>query len=211
MPGIRRHKKRFYKKSKSSNAIVPRSVFKLNSVIGIKTSYDDVQLVQASGVDTFRGYYVNLNACSNDTAYKNAFDQYKIWMVKTEFMPMCNSVVLGTLAQTNAGELVTAVDLDDNTSTVGSVLRSYNNAKVSSPYKKHVHKYKPRIAIAAYSGTFTSYANQSSWIDTASDQVQHYGVKAVLTDSTGGGLTATTEIAAYKVRHTLWILFRNTK
>jgi hypothetical protein len=114
----------------------------------------------------------------NVAEFTTLFDQYRINYVVLKFM-------CGTL-ETNSTDNATmtiACDYDDgNAPTNVSDLFQYDNCKIYS-YGKDINvKLKPRIAMAAYGGAFTSYANAGGmWLDVASPAVEYYGVKACLT------------------------------
>jgi len=65
---------------------------------------------------------------------------------------------------------------------------SYENAETKRGFEKQVRVFRPRIAMAAYSGSvFTSFANMTNvWLDTASNSVQHYGLKVAWTQTSVG-------------------------
>lgn len=57
------------------------------------------------------------------------------------------------------------------------------------------------MAVAVYSGAFTSFANApSSWIDSGSPNVQHYGLKAAV--------TATAAVQTYNLQVRARVSFR---
>jgi hypothetical protein len=105
----------------------------------------------------------------------SVFDQYRIdlievWMVSRDPTGVNN---------TNPGLVTSAVDLDDsNVPTSFPAVQSYGSSLTSSGTAGHFHRWRPHAALAAYSGAFTSYANeQSPWIDSGSPGVLHYGLK----------------------------------
>jgi hypothetical protein len=119
------------------------------------------------------------------TSWTAVFDSYRIVEIETTFIPNYQSdSTLVTTAQAltmPAQQLWYVVDLDDAqvVSPLTSIME-YENARcidINSPRPVTV-KYKPHVALSAYSGSFTSYANSlSSWIDCGSPTVQYYGLK----------------------------------
>jgi len=60
------------------------------------------------------------------------------------------------------------------------------------------------MAVAAYAGSFTSYANmEPQWIDCASPSVQHYGFKCAV-NPTGVAMT-------FDLIGKIWVQFRNSR
>jgi len=97
------------------------------------------------------------------------FEQIEVWVENTS----PNSVA-------QFPNVVTAVDLDDaNLPTSLSQIEDHMGALFTLGPAGHYHRFKPHLAVAAYSGAFTSYANMpSQWIDSASSNVAHFGLKA---------------------------------
>lgn len=133
------------------------------------------------------------------TSLQAVFDQYRIPLIEALLIPRLAANVTG--ATSNTGLCVTVVDYDDasNLSTVQAGL-DYVNALVGSGLDGHYRCFQPHVAVAAYSGTFTSFANEPSpWIDAASPAVAHYGLKV--------GCTATDTAYTYDLvvrLHTEW-------
>lgn len=108
------------------------------------------------------------------------FDQYRFEQIECWLdCPSPNQVI-------SYPELSSCVDLDDaNTPTAIGQVNDHLGSVISAGPVGHYHKWKPHIAIASYSGAFTSYSNvPAGWIDSASPNVQHFGVK-VATLATG--------------------------
>jgi len=110
-------------------------------------------------------------------SFATIFDQYRI--MEIECWIYANTTTIN--ASVGGGNLSSVVDYDDdaNPSTGGAnPLLQYQNLVISPINDGHYHKFRPHIAMAAYSGAFTSFANITSpWIDVASNAVKHYGVK----------------------------------
>jgi len=136
----------------------------------------------SNAVETFSASGITLDVFDGYTSLTQAFDQYRFDIVEFEYLPRA-SINDGVIV--NSGIFVSVVDQDDvtNLSTFTSAL-AYPNAQVwtPAPGKTHLlkHRFVPRIAVAAYSGTvFTKFANMANqWIDAANANVPHYGVKA---------------------------------
>jgi hypothetical protein len=130
-------------------------------------------LVTSVTVPVGASAYIALSSFPNVTEYTNAFDQYRIDQVEVWLELVGNpSASLSTV--------VTAVDLDDaNVPTGPTQIQDKQGALVGSGAAMRYHRWRPHVAVAEFGGTFTSYGNvPSTWIDTASPSVQHYGFKA---------------------------------
>jgi len=142
-------------------------------------------LTTSTTLSSFAALYFTAGALDQISALTAVFDQYRIDEVELWIIPR----LLGGLGNgtQEAGLLHSVIDYDDasNLTTVQQAL-DYTNVVVSSGSCGHYRRWKPHCAVAAYSGSFTSYINEESpWIDAASTAVQHYGVKLAIgvTDS----------------------------
>lgn len=109
----------------------------------------------------------------------NMYDQYCVKELEVSFYPRNNAV---DVPANNAGIFATVIDYDDSTNLTSiGLAASYQTAMIRPGYESQRRTFAPRIAVGAYAGAFTSFANQVSWIDSASTGVQHYGIKTVWT------------------------------
>jgi hypothetical protein len=124
-----------------------------------------------------------------------SFDQYRIREITMEWIPhnvtsFITSGTVATVAPTgvyNHNILVSCVDTDDSsTPATATVVLGHESAIVHGPFVKSFRRtFKPAIAVSAYQGAFTGFANfQDQWIDSASSGIQHYGVKYALSHGT---------------------------
>ena len=154
----------------------------------------------------FVGMGFTLTDCPNAGLFTQLFDQYRINYIEVEFIPEFTSSELSTNGATGVatGMLYGTVDGDDNAQPTSiDYLREYDICKETHVTKKSKFGFKPRLALAAYSGAFTSYANQQAgWIDCASNGVIHYGLKFGM--PTQNALA----IARFVVKLTYWMTFR---
>jgi len=121
-------------------------------------------------------YNFNLSA-SNATA--GNFDQYRLMAVRFSIVPNNNAIGLVTNSSTGLVPVYCVIDYDDtNALASASAAEGYNNCIVLNPGESLSRTFRPRMALAAYSGAFASYANvEPLWIDASSNGVQHYGIK----------------------------------
>lgn len=137
-----------------------------------------------TSIATFFSISTTLALLNGFTDFTAAFDQYRIEAVEVLLKPQIN---MNTGTSTNAGEVHTVIDYDDQTS-LGSVAAAlqYDNVITTPGYQAQRRCYRPRMAMAAFaSSAFTSFANmKDQWIDAASTGVNHYGVKIAWTPTT---------------------------
>lgn len=170
----------------------------------IATTYT---LTQAAVADQFFCAYFNLASLTQYTSFSTIFDQYKIDEVQVIIRPMFQSNSLGAPGAVKVPLLYTVIDYDDiNTPTILD-MKEYSNVTVSM-YETVVIRFKPRIAVASYSGTFASFANLgNTWIDVASPGVQHYGLKV----GCEGGISGQTLLQVFDISVKYKVSFRNIR
>lgn len=131
-------------------------------------------LLTSTTVPTFNSILFTLSSLGGYVNYTALFDQYHIQTVEVWLEP-------ATPSQTNVSyaELASCVDLDDsNTPATIAAVADHPGALLAQGSSGRYHKWVPHIATASYSGAFTSFQNEkSTWIDSASPSVQHYGFK----------------------------------
>jgi hypothetical protein len=130
---------------------------------------------------TFAATGVTFNAFDQYAALTAIFDQYRIAELEFRYCPRIN-INDGSFG-VNFGTFHSVVDVDDanNLTTVNSAL-DFPTCKMWTPGsnpKNLVQHFCPRIAMSAWSGAFTSYANMNAdvWIDTGSPAVAYFGAK----------------------------------
>jgi len=155
----------------------------------------------STSTPTFGATAFNLQNVDQYFALAAVFDQYRLSDIEVWLVPQVSESVSSA-----AGTLHSVIDLDDSVAlTSVSQFGDYSNA-VFTPIKTgHYRHFQPHVAIAAYSGTFASFANvPSPWIDTNSSTVQHYGIKY--------GSTITTVLAvSFDIYYRFKLEFRNIR
>jgi len=150
---------------------------------------------------TFGVYsFTATNSVSQFSSWSNVFDQYLIREIEVWITP---AVLTSSTIDYGNENLYSVIDYDDGNAltTIAQVL-SYENIMATSLTNGHYRKFRPHIAVAAYSGAFTSFKNEvSDWIDVASSNVQHYGLKIAA--------DVTTSAHAIRMFTRVWIQFRN--
>lgn len=142
-------------------------------------------LTTSTTVPTFAALYFQLSSLPKVAQFSSVFDQYRIDLIEISIEPQISEII--TTAN-DVGEYVTAVDIDDaNTPSAYLDVCNYANLVQTRGTQGHYHRFKPSVAVAVYSGAFTSFAATTSmWLDCGSPNIQHYGLKAA---STAGGVS----------------------
>jgi hypothetical protein len=131
----------------------------------------------------------SLGNVTESTSLSSIFDQYMIERITLVVTPVQNFSQLPAIGGGLNGTLspmLESPDYDDNAApTVIATLESKNQCRIHFPGDgTFVRSFVPRVALAAYSGSFTSYASSEPiWIDVVSPNVAHYGWKTWVTAS----------------------------
>lgn len=183
----------------------PDQASRLNKVFSMVKTYQRTQIVSTTTLSTTGAYYVDYNSVNDSGSLSAVFDQYRIALVEITFIPDATVAIAGGTASASAPPMFySAVDLDDNTAVSLNQLQDYPGCKSTLCTSSHKHVFVPHCALAAYSGSFTSYANVTApWIDVASPAVQHYGVKYAW--------GAATTVCGYEVIIRILLEFRNVR
>jgi len=131
-------------------------------------------LTTSTTLPTFGNYNFVLSSLSGVTAYTSLFDQYRVELLEIWVTASSISGDVGL-----SSRIATVIDFDDSTNLVAfSDALEYETCVDVNSSDGHYRRFVPHIAVAAYSGVFTSFANETApWIDVASTGVQHYGLK----------------------------------
>jgi len=155
---------------------VPRSRFSLESqTFKVLQSFNQQGAFTTNAtVPTFAAIHFELDFLDQYAAFGAIFDQYRIDEIEVWIQPQISADV-----SSGSGLLLSVIDLDDS-NVLTSVGQATDYAScVQGPAKTgHFRRFIPRLAVSAYGGSFGAFANRSPmWIDVASPNVQHYGVK----------------------------------
>jgi len=126
----------------------------------------------SSSSAVFSATAFTLSSFADSALYTALFDQYMIEQIEVWIEPMAPQ------SQT-FGSISSVVDLDDATvpTTIAQV-DTRAGVLTGMGAAGHYHRWRPHVAVAEFSGTFVSFGNvPSTWIDSASPNVQHYGLK----------------------------------
>jgi hypothetical protein len=188
----------------STVSCVPRPV---SSVYTVRITTQSSSLLTVTPTATQNPTYTfSLGDLDESTEFTGLFDQYRIDCVCFKLLPMQNAIGLTTNSTTTCVTPYVVVDYDDASAiTSAAQARSFESCIIVPPGKECTRQFRPRIAIAAYSGTFTSFANMADqWIDSNSNSVAHYGIKVFLP----GATAAQTLLQSWTVEREYWLSFR---
>jgi len=137
------------------------------------------------------------------------FDQYRLDCIRFTIVPQNNALGLFAPATTALAPVYCVIDYDDATA-LGSVAaaREYDNCIQLEPTESLSRTFAPRIAVAAYAGAFTSFTNSApQWIDLASPNVAHYGIKLYIP----GVDAAQTLLQVWDIQIEYWFSYRSLR
>jgi hypothetical protein len=161
---------------KLNNFVPDNQVYKITQEINNVSSF-----TSSTTVPVFFAKYYFINALDQITSIGQIFDQYRIDEVEEWIFPS----LIGNTNNAATGLLASVIDYDDATvlSTYAQA-EDYTNVIQGPASEGHYRRFKPHVAVASYSGTFTSFTNvESPWIDLSSPSVQHYGLKTAVQPS----------------------------
>lgn len=175
------------------------------SIHRFRKSVDKSALSSSTSADTLQSYAFKLTDLPEYASYTTIFDQYRIVKIELTFIGTNQAPnAAATLQRTPC--IYTAIDYDDNgtPASVATVL-NYANVRIHAPGKTFTIAWRPHAAVGMYNGTnFSNYGNLTSpWIDAASSDVLHFGVKVAIPSY--AFISAFQVIAAYTVE------FRNVR
>jgi len=131
-------------------------------------------MTTSTSVPTFGVYYFVLSSLPQQATVTALFDQYRVDKLEAWVTPISQLGNDGTNSRWSS-----VIDLDDETllTTYNGALE-YETCTTTQICDAHYRTWVPGVAIASYSGAFTSYANViAPWIDCGSTSVRHYGLK----------------------------------
>lgn len=147
-------------------------------------------------------FYFTLTANVQSSALVSLFDQYRFLACRFRIIPRQNLI---TPVSSTYPPLYTVIDYDNATAPASrAAIQAYSNVSETEVYESVERVFCPHAAIAAYNATFNGYGNVAKmWVDSASPNVQFYGVKYWID-------TCPIPIPVWDVEVEYWIQFRNT-
>jgi len=125
------------------------------------------------------GYSFSFSTLPLQNALSGVFDEYCIVQVTVRIMPS-----LTTNTTSSALPILQSVIDHDDANSLSSLTsaQEYGSLLETNGVVGHTRVIRPRVAVAAYSGSlFSAFANQRTYIDAASGTVPHYGLKLLAT------------------------------
>ncbi len=155
-------------------------------------------LSSSNSAASFAAQYFTVSSLDQISHLTALFDQYRIVLVECWLCPQQDESLSYDV------NLATVIDYDDVSGITYAQALDYVNVVSTNGLVAHYRKFVPHCAIAAYSGTYTSNMNVASpWIDAVSTSVQHYGLKAITTQST--------QVLSYDLTYRLTTEWRNVR
>lgn len=149
------------------------------------------QIQYGGPTKTVAAYYFKLSDFQSSDL-SALFDQYRFVGIEFKMLPRDTQYSPGSSSPAPQ-YIISAVDYDDaSPPTDETTLFQYQNCQTHPFDKPWVRRFRPNMAMGAYaSSAFTSYANRTlQWIDVASPDVEHYGMK-ICSSSYSSGNTGT--------------------
>lgn len=145
-----------------------------------------------AGIGAGYAYSIQLASSSEVANYQALFDEYRIVHQRYLFTPVFTDYVSASTAPIGSGVSYFAVDLDDaNVPLTSTTLANYQNMQQVGWNQSVDISFKPKMALAAYSGTFVGFSpNPDAWIDTVDPAVFYYGLKLYINPSGSGATSA---------------------
>lgn len=205
-PGLARLiRRRLLRKRKAG---VMRSQLSVPTVHAFKrTQYIPAYLIVPSGSSwTFGALAFNFDAMPNFTDFTSLFDQYKIRNMKVTLIPRYSETPIATGVGTSLGSsVITVLDRDDDTAPTSiNDLCQYTNMRQTKGGKNHMRSWRPTVKVPVLGLSGTDYSVKSApWIDAASTDVKHYGLKYAIEQGSGA--------VVYDIKVEFNFLCKNTK
>lgn len=146
----------------------------------------DKGFVTATNATTSGALFFALSDIQSPTDITSAFDQWRIVEVRVEFLPLSANFGPST-STTVLPYLLTAIDTDDATPVSPATLQQNDTLETISNQTYSQRVLTPRAAVGTYDGlafTATMQARPLDWMDSASPNVQYYGLKWATTPVT---------------------------
>jgi len=135
-----------------------------------------------TGVDTSIAMTFSLADLSSSSEFAALFDEYRIIQLRVFLEPVITAA--GGNTYNNLPPIYTCIDPDDGIAPANlDTVLQFDTCQVDpvGGTGRIIERcFMPKFSMSAYSGAFTSFTNVSpytTWIDTASLSVQHYGLK----------------------------------
>jgi len=146
-----------------------------NQTCSLTSVYDSITVSSGAGAISQYALAFSLSQFGNAVGFTSVFDQYRCLQLQAVFLPIT------PLGSGNGAVIYTVIDYDDNNTITISQADAYASEMIVQAGSYFERTWTPHVPDALYSGTFSAYGNRTSpWIDSASSNVLHYGLKIVV-------------------------------
>lgn len=212
---VRKYQPRRYKKTYKKRAVSVPGYISRGKLLGTiyRFKRTNTALYPVAKSFTNQTAQFKLSDIPNFSEFVALFDQYKILGVGiTWIFTRTENQISTTVGQNPMPNLGYVRDYNDATplTSEGNYLQFQDCRirRLDRPISMYV---RPRPSTALYNGAFTGYGVPTNvWIDTASSDVQHYGVKW-FTDASMEGSLPTEQLGVIKMVFRFYLAFRNVK
>jgi len=149
----------------------------------IQCTFNTVPALNAGGTATEATFAFSLNLFLSASAIVSLFDQYCIYMVSTRAFLEVSTTTAPTSSLVSFGRVYSALDFDSS-NALGSeaIIQRYSTVQVSDLVhgKSYERNVKPVVGLVTGSGNSTTnsgVALNRLWINSAFQQVPHYGIR----------------------------------
>jgi hypothetical protein len=139
-------------------------------------------LTSSAGADVFYATAFQLANVDQFTSWTAVFDQYMIEALEVWLIPTYQSTSGGA----SNSVIYSVIDYDDSSTPVSvTALRQIQNCVETTAYEGTYRRWVPHIAMTTQNSTGSSTASgsanrPSTWIDSATQSVNHYGFKCAM-------------------------------
>lgn len=172
----------------------------------------------------FNSQVFELDNLPDYTEFTNLFDQYRINLIKYQWIPNRNvNVIVGSdistplVSEYDQGIplIYSFIDYDDATTpTTIDEFTQRQNMRTARFNKPHKRVWKPTVLVPTYRTgvTFGYSPKRKQWIDCANPDVPHYGLKWAFYNTATADATHHRGIAvSFRVMATYYLQFRNVR
>jgi hypothetical protein len=159
--------------------------------------------ISSGSTAIFGSYSQSLNSLDQVSTFTGLYDQYKFDLIEATFYPMVTYGIATSGSSPLYPLIWVYVDYDDTSTPSLALAHQRQDAIVNDCFTKFTVRYKPQIATAVSTGSFTGSGNVNLWVDCSSPTVLWYGLKYAVE---AGSATA---VVGWNVSFKAFFSFRN--
>lgn len=166
---------------------LPRGM--ITGVHHFKRTFQGSGISAAAAGNVLGALTFKFNQIPNYTEFTNLFDEYRINMIKVEFVPnFTGSDVNPATTAVAVPNFHTVIDHDSAASPANlDELLQYPNYKRTRGQSIHKRIWRPTVTLDV-EGTVSASAKFKQWINCALPALDHYGIKYFVDQVTGGNI-----------------------